>query len=244
MNASCPAQLTQLIIHFGSKQALDIGGLGEKTVSQMVDKELVHDVADLFLLNQEDLLTLNRMAEKSAANLVDEIQGSKETVTLPRLIYALGIPHVGRAMADQLAFRFRTLDDLAEAPQEEIVSIEAFGDTVASAIREWFDKKTNQRLIRKLKDEGLNPQAEKQEDRLAGKTVVITGSLEKLSRDEAKWKIRRQGGKASSSVSGNTDYLVIGRNPGHNKTEAAREHGTKTLSEDEFLDLVGSLKDS
>lgn len=238
-NASCPAQLKQRIIHLGSQQSLDIDGLGEKIVDQLVDKHLVKDIADIFDLTVDDLINLERMGKKNAQNLVDAIQKSKEKVTLPRLIFGLGIPHVGRALASDLALAFGSLDNLAQADQDDLMAVEGMGRTIASAIVHWFDNEKNQKLIKKLKEHGLDPQAERRGKRLEGKTLVLTGSLESMTRDEAQEAIRQQGGKATSSVSGNTDYLVAGSDPGQTKMQDAQEHDIEVIDEEEFLKLLG-----
>ncbi|MFW6107371.1 MAG: NAD-dependent DNA ligase LigA [bacterium] len=238
-NASCPAQLKQGITHFGSKHALDIDGLGEKLVDQLVEKGLVEDLADLFELSTDRLAALERMGEKSAQNLVDALQKAKDKVTLPRLIYGLGIPHVGRAVASDLALAFGSLDDLAQADEEELVEMEGMGRTMASAIAQWFRNEKNQKLLQRLKKHGLDPKSKKKSSRLEGTTIVVTGALDSMSREEAQEAIRLAGGQASSSVSSKTDYLVVGANPGRSKTRDAEEHGIKTIAEEEFLELLG-----
>ncbi len=239
LNARCPAQLKQRIIHFGGKEALDIEGLGEKTVDQMVERDLVEDIADLYDLTVDDVKHLDRMGSKSSKNLVDAIQESKDRASLADLFFGLGIPHVGRATADDLALEFGSPDRLADADEDDLLEMEGMGRTMASAIAQWFREKRNRDLIDRLKKIGLDPKEEKRGDRLEGKTVVITGSLDSMSRDEAKKAVRREGGNASSSVSGNTDYLVVGSDPGETKQEDAREHGVETIDEKRFLELIG-----
>jgi len=238
VNASCPAQLKQRIIHFGSKEALDIEGLGEKTVDQLVDRGMVEDLADLFGLDVEQVAALDRMAEKSAGNLVNAIARSKERATLPKLIYGLGIPHVGRAAAEDLARAFGSMDRLAAAETRDLESVPGMGRTMAEAIADWFSSEKNRRLLKELKQEGLNPKTEDRGDRLEGLTVVITGELDAMTREEAEEAVRAQGGNPTSSVSGNTDYLVVGANPGSAKQEDARRHNTPVLDEDGFLELL------
>jgi DNA ligase (NAD+) len=238
-NTSCPAQLKQSITHFGSKQALDIDGLGEKIVDQLVEKDLVEDLADLFDLTVDELAGLERMAEKSAQNLVNAIEEAKERLTLPRFIYGLGIRHVGRAVANDLASAFGSIDELAQADEERLLGLEGIAETMASAITQWFHNEKNQKLLEKLKAHGINPKAETKSDRLDGLTIVVTGALESMSRDEAQEAIRKQGGRAASSVSGNTDYLVVGADPGSSKTSAAEKHGVETIDEEKFLELLG-----
>lgn len=238
-NASCPAQIVGRILHFGSRPALDIDGLGEKLVQQLVDREIVEDLADLFDLQAEDLVRLERVGEKSADNLVRSIRQARDRVTLRRLVYGLGIPHVGRALAQELAGTFGSLDALAKATEEEIAEVEGVGEKVASAVAGWFDAEENRRLIERLKERGLAPRAERTGSRLEGKTIVITGSLESMTRDEAREAVERQGGRVSSSVSGETDLLVVGADPGRRKLEDAEAEGTKRIGARELLKLLG-----
>jgi DNA ligase (NAD+) len=237
-NASCPAQLKQSIHHFGSAQALDIDGLGEKIVDGLVEEGLVEDVADLFDLTAEDLKRLPLVEEKKSGNLIDAIEGSRKNVTLPRLIFALGIPHVGRTVAGDLAREYKSLESLAKADEEDLRSKEGMGPTMASAVAQWFANEKNRKLIRKLRERGLDPKTEKAGSRLEGKTFVISGSLSSMSREEAKEAIRRQGGRATSSVSSETDYLVVGSDPGTTKPKAAEEHGTRVIEEAEFKKMI------
>jgi len=240
-NVSCPAQLKETIKHWGSKQACDIDGLGDKIVDQLVDRGLVHDVAGLYDLTVEKVADLERMAEKSASNLVKEIAKSREA-TLARVILGLGIRHVGRAMAETLAGEFGALDALAAADAERLLQVPDVGPEVAAAIREWFTNEKNRRLVAKLKAHGIDPRMKKKEaagGRLAGKTLVITGELASMSRDEAGELVRREGGRAASSVSAGTDYLVVGAKPGGTKMRAAEKHKTPILDEKAFLGLVG-----
>jgi len=242
-NVSCPAQLKETIKHWGSKQACDIDGLGDKIVDQLVDRGLVHDVADLYDLGAEQVAELERMAEKSASNLLGQIAASKQA-TLARVILGLGVRHVGRAMAETLAGEFGSLDALAAADEARLLEVPDVGPEVAAAIREWFTSEKNRRLVAKLKAHGIDPRMKKKEaaaGRLAGKTLVITGELESMSRDEAEELVRREGGKAASGVSANTDYLVAGAKPGGTKMRAAEKHKTPILDEKAFLKLVGKL---
>jgi len=238
-NAACPAQVKEGIRHFGSQEALDVDGLGEKVVDQLVDRGMVEDFADLFHLTVDQVKELDRMAEKSARNLVTALQNAKEEATLARVIYGLGIPHVGRSVAGDLALEFGSLRALAQASQEDLEAMEDMGETMASAIRQWFDNQDNQRLLERLRDLGLDPREGKRGSRLKGLTLVLTGSLDSFTRDEAQDAIRRQGGDPTSSVSSNTDYLVVGSDPGDTKLEDARKHDVETLDEEEFLDLLG-----
>ncbi len=240
LNAQCPAVIRERVQHFGAKKALDIDGLGEATVEHLVRLDLVSTPAGLFNLKKKDAKRIPGFAGKSAENLVKAIEDSKDRVTLSRLIYALGIPYVGTAMADELAGEFGTIDDLADASESALESMEGMGHTMAQAIRSWFKEEGNRDLVKRLKNAGLNPKARKRGKKLRGKTIVITGTLESMSRDEAEERVRMQGGNATGSVSGNTDYLVVGSNPGQKKMDAADEHETERLDEESFLSLVGS----
>ncbi|MFP4214692.1 MAG: NAD-dependent DNA ligase LigA [Phycisphaerae bacterium] len=239
-NTACPAQRTQSIIHFASKEALDIDGLGEKIARQLVDEELVTTPPDLFELDAEDLRQLDRLAETSAENLLDAIETARtDNATLPRVIYALGIPHVGRATADDLAIEFGSLDALADADQDDLTQSAGLGTTMAGAIVQWFDNDRNRTLIERLKKHGIDPTLRQRSDRLEGTTFVITGTLSTMDRDEAKQAIRLAGGQAGAGVSDNTDYLVVGKNPGRRKLSDAEQHHTEQIDEDEFLKKLG-----
>lgn len=235
----CPAQLKGRIQHFASKEGLDIERLGEETVSALVERGFVKDLADLFRLGVEDFLELEGFAEKSAHQLVETIQKSKR-VELQRFLYALGIPEVGRATARDLANHFRSLDAARHASQGELEQIAGIGPKMSEAIHEFFREQRNQRAIDALLDVGVRlvePKRGKAR-RLAGKTFVLTGSLDRFSRSEAKKRIESLGGHTTSSVSGETDYLVVGTEPGQ-KLEQAKAHGVKRLSEKQFLILLG-----
>jgi DNA ligase (NAD+) len=233
VNPSCPARLEQSIQHFASKSALDIDGLGSERVAQLVASGKVQDLADLFDLTEADLTPLERMGKKSARNLVQAIAEARRKATLPRLIHGLGIPHVGRALAGDLARELGSLDRLAEADPEQLLALQGVGATVASAIVGWFSNEANRALIRKLKQHGLNPTVSTtaRQGPLQGKTVVLTGSLEGMTRSEAKEAIEQAGGRTTGSVSSNTDWLVVGAEPGETKQQDAREHGVETISE-------------
>ncbi|MGB2779905.1 MAG: NAD-dependent DNA ligase LigA [Phycisphaerae bacterium] len=240
-SASCPAQLKEHVKHFGSKQALNIDGLGDKVVAQLVDGGLVKDVADLYDLGVEPLADLDRMGEKSATNLVEAIAGSRKA-SLPRVLFGLGIRHVGRALAETLAAEFGSLEALAEADTERLLAVPDVGPEVAASVVEWFANAANRALVEKLREHGIDPKMKKVPGgggRLAGKTVVVTGELESMTREEAQEAVRREGGKAAGSVSKNTDYLVAGAKPGSMKMRAAEKHGTEILDETAFVRLVG-----
>ncbi len=239
-SASCPAQLKEHVKHFGSKQALDIDGLGDKIVDQLVDCGLVKDVADLYDLTAEQAAGLERMAEKSAANLVEAIAGSREA-SLPRVLFGLGIRHVGRALAETLAGEFGSLEAIAKADAERLLAVPDVGPEVAASIVEWFASPANRALVEKLKKHGIDPKMKRAAGgggRLAGKTIVVTGELESMTREEAQEAVRREGGKAAGSVSKSTDYLVAGAKPGSTKMRSAEKHGTEILDEAAFLKLL------
>jgi DNA ligase (NAD+) len=243
VNASCPAKRKESLLHFAGRHAMDIDGLGEKIVDQLVDKGLVKDFADLYELKLDDVAALERMAKKSAQNLLDEIKASKSN-TLARLIYALGIRFVGERTGQLLADHFGDLTKLADAAVEELVEVPEVGPKVAQSIADFFSEPANQKLIRQLKEKGLKMTEEREapvDTRLAGKTFVFTGALARRSRDEARAEVARHGGKASESVSKLTDYVVVGADPG-SKYDKARSLGVTVLTEDEFDQLlVGKL---
>ncbi len=242
-NASCPAQIKEGIRHFGSKHAMDIDGLGDKLVDQLVDRGLIRSFADLYDLGEADLARLERMGRKSAANLVREIEKSK-TASLARLILALGIPQVGRATAEDLARSFGSLEALASAGRERLLRLREVGPSLAGAITQWFSLPENRALIRELAKHGIDPKAATQRgaDRLAGTTICITGELSSMTREEAEEAVRALGGKAASSVTKETDYLVVGEKPGASKMTAAQRYGTKRIGERAFRKLIGARR--
>lgn len=241
-NKNCFAQKQRNLIHFVSKKAFDIDGLGEKIVIQLMEEGLLKTPADIFRLEKDDLLPLERFAEKSAENLVAAISQAKKT-TLPRLIYALGIPHVGEETAIALAGHFGAIEKLLEAKESELADIPDIGPVVGKSIIGWLADKRNRRLIIDLLEAGVEvarQKAVKKEGPLAGKKIVVTGTLSSLSREEAKEKIRNAGGDWVSSVSKNTDFVVAGQNPG-SKADKAKELGLKIIGEKEFLKLLQYL---
>lgn len=237
-NTSCPARLREAIIHFASTESMDIRGLGEKLADQLVGKRIVKNLADIYALRREDLKRLVRMGDKSAHNLIHSIERSMQTATLGRLIYGLGIPHVGRALATDLTATFPSLDKFARADERTLRSA-GLGPAVSSAIGDWLANRANQELIKRLKGSGVDPKLERKGTRLEGKTFAFTGELSSTTREQASAAVIQQGGRVSDSVSRNTDFLVVGSRPGGTKTQAARKYGTKTLSEEGFLRRVG-----
>jgi DNA ligase (NAD+) len=243
VNASCPAKRRETLLHFAGRHAMNIDGLGDKIVDQLVEKGMVKDVADLYELKLDEVAALDRMAEKSAQNLLGEIAASKSS-SLARLIYALGIRFVGERTGQLLADHFGSLPKLAEATLEELEEVPEVGPKVSQAIAEFFSEPANRKLIQRLKDEGLKmteKRAAPEDTRFVGQAFVFTGALERRSRDEAAAEVSRHGGKVSSSVSKLTDYVVVGADPG-SKYDKARSLGVTILSEDEFDDLLAGRR--
>jgi DNA ligase (NAD+) len=240
VNAACPAKRKESLLHYASRHAMNIDGLGDKIVDQLVDKGLVKDVADLYSLKEDQVAALDRMAEKSALNLLEEIGGSKKN-SLARLIYALGMRFVGERTGQLLAEHFSSLEELAAAKEEDLEAVPEVGPKVAAAIVEFFSEPANRQLIKKLHKAGVNPTAEKREvksQKLAGKSFVFTGGLANRSREEAGELVQQHGGKVSGSVSKKTDYVVVGTDPG-SKYDKAKELGVPVLTESEFEKLIG-----
>lgn len=236
----CPAQRMGAILHFASRHAMDIEGLGDKLVLQLVDKGMVKTVVDIYRLKKDKLADLERMAEKSAQNLLGQIEKSK-TITLARFLHALGIPQVGEATAQLLADHFGSIDDLMEAKRATLEAIHGIGPNMAEDIYEFFHEKHNRGVIRNLLKAGIHwPKLvrAKKDSPLSGKTFVLTGGLASMSREEARRKLQLLGAKITESVSKKTDYVVVGEDPG-SKADKARELGVTMLDEKEFLKLLG-----
>ena len=238
INPECPAQALRNLIHFASRDAMDIDGLGTAVASQLVEKGLVHSVADLYALTQEQLLTLDKFKEKSADNLHKAIERSKEN-NLDKLLFGFGIRNIGDKAAALLAEHFGTLEAIREAGVEAISEIDGFGGVMAQSIVEFFAKDGTADVVHRLADAGVNMKwkGEPKGDKLAGKTLVVTGTLETLSRSEAEALIVRNGGKASGSVSKKTSYVVAGAAAGSKLTKA-QSLGVPVLTEEEFLALL------
>jgi len=239
-NINCPAQLKEGIRHFASKLAMNIDGLGEKLIDQLVDKGLVKSYADLYFLQPQQLAGLERMAEKSAQNIIAAIDRSRE-VTLERFIYALGIRHVGEHMARVLAEEFGSLEALQQAEAERLQQIHEVGPQVAESVSSFFREKKNLATIQRLQKGGVKIRASARpkaaDPNFAGKTFVFTGALEKFTREEAERLVEERGGRAASSVSRKTNYVVAGPGAG-SKLDKAREWGVPILSEEDFLKMI------
>ncbi len=239
VNTSCPAQFLRNVIHFASREAMDIEGMGEAVCEQLADCGLVKTAADIYALTEEDINSLERMGKKSAQNLINAINKSKEN-DLSSLIFAFGIRNIGKTASTALARRFGTLDALMEATAEEIQSEDGFGSVMAESIVEFFSREDTQELIFRLKGYGVNmtSQAEEQTDnRFEGKTFVLTGTLETMTRQEGEALVVSFGGKASSSVSKKTSYVVAGENAGSKLTKA-QTLGITVLTEAKFIEMT------
>ena len=236
--AECPAQRLRNLTHFASRNAMDINGLGPAVLNQLIDKGLVQTAADLYDLTAADIAPLDHMGEKSAANAVAAIYKSRDN-DLWRLIFALGIRQVGEKAAKVLARRFGTLQALAQAAEEELTTIDDVGPITAAYIRQWMDSPQSQDLMHRLEAAGVNVSCKEEilDSRFAGMTFVLTGSLEKFTRDEAGQMIEQRGGRSASSVSKKTTYVVAGPGAG-SKLRRAQELNIPVLTEDEFLELL------
>lgn len=237
-NPECPAQLVRHMIHFSSRDAMDIDGLGPALIEQLVERELVASPADLYRLTQPQLQELERMGEKSSQNLLQAIERSKEN-DLYRLVYALGIPHIGLKAAKLLAAHFGSMDAIFQASAEEIAEIDGFGGIMAESIRQFFDLSSTAHLIGRLRDAGVNLLSKTvvNDTRFAGKTFVLTGTLPTMTRAEASAVIEKLGGKVSGSVSKKTSYVLAGEEAGSKLTKA-QQLGVPILTEEEFLQMV------
>jgi DNA ligase (NAD+) len=237
---ACPAQIKENLAHFVSRGAMDMDGLGYKFLEQMVDKKLIFDQADLFFLKKEDVMKMDRMGDKLAENLLSAIDRSRNP-SLTNLIFALGIRNVGYHLADVLAKNFRSIDNLAKQPLEDLTEIHEIGPIVAESIYNFFHNPKNLKVLEKLKKGGVKFPEEKvvaKKTPLSGKTFVLTGRLDSITRDEARKFIENMWGKVSSSVSKKTDFVVVGADPG-SKYDKALKLGVKTINEEELRKLIG-----
>jgi DNA ligase (NAD+) len=231
VNQKCPAKLRETILHFASRGVMNIDGMGDALVTQLTEKGMVKDVADIYKLSKDKLLSLERMGEKSAENVLREIENSKK-LPLERVIYGLGIRFVGERTAQFLAEHFGNIEDLVKAGEEELQQVEEVGPRIAKSIVEFFGEPKNRELVDELRGAGLTLKGKKKErgTKLAGKTFVLTGTLTNYSRDEAKKMIEDAGGKVAASVSKKTDYVVAGRDAG-SKLDKAKELGVTVIDE-------------
>ena len=237
---ACPAQIKENLAHFVSRGAMDMEGLGYKFLEQMVDKKVIQDQGDLYFLKKEDLMKMDRMGDKLAENLLNAIDKSRHP-TLTNLIYALGIRNVGYHLAGVLAKRFRSIDNLARQTIEDLTQVHEIGPIVAESIHNFFHNPKNLKVIEKLRRGGVKfpvEQAEVKETPLSGKTFVLTGGLDSFTRDEARRIIEDMGGRVSSSVSKETDFVIVGKDPG-SKYDSALKLGIKALNEEEFKKMIG-----
>jgi DNA ligase (NAD+) len=241
VNVSCPVRRRESFLHFAGRHAMNIDGLGEKIVDQLIEKNVVKDFADLYKLDLESLANLDRMAEKSAQNLVDEIAASKSN-SLARLTYAIGMPFVGERTAQLLAEHFGSMDKLATASAEKLMEVGEVGPKVAEGVLEFFSESANRKLIERLRAAGVNMKEEKAAPisaKFAGKTFVFTGTMANRTREEAEALVAAHGGKAGGSVSKKTSYVVVGSDAG-SKLEKAKSLGVPTLDESQFEKLVSA----
>jgi DNA ligase (NAD+) len=239
VNANCPAKLRESILHFASRHVMNIEGMGDALVTQLNDRGMVKNVADIYSLTKENLLSLERMGDKSAQNILDEIENSKK-LPLERVIFGLGIRFVGERTAQFLAEHFGSMDAIMKASAEELEEVDEVGPRIAESIAEFFHEPRNRQLVERLRDAGLTLKGKRRErgTRLAGKTFVLTGTLSRFTRDEAKKKIEDAGGRVSGSVSKKTDYVVAGSDAG-SKLDKAKELGVAVIGENEMEELLG-----
>jgi len=243
-NPSCPAKLRESLLHYASRRAMNIEGLGDAIVHQLMSNNLVRHIPDIYNLRIEGLIDLERMGPKSSQNLLDEIEQSKDR-NVARLIFALGIRFVGERTAQTLATHFKNVDGLARAAYEELLQIQDVGPKVAESVVFFFDQSENIELLNRLKQAGLNfadrKGLEEGKKLLAGQTFVLTGKLSRFTREEATAIIQNLGGQVVSSVSSKTSYVIAGEAPG-SKFQKARSLGVQTLDESQFQKLIDSLK--
>ena len=238
VNPDCPSQLLRTLIHFCSRDAMDIEGMGEAVLAAFVEKGLVHTADDLFHLRKEDIAAIDRMGDKSAENLLAAAEKSKQN-DLSRLLFALGIRHIGQKAGALLASKFGTIDAIMDATEEEILQIDGFGAIMAKSVVDFFALPASRELIERFRESGVNLKstAEVIDDRFAGQTFVLTGSLSRFTRKEASEMIEARGGKTASSVSKKTTYVLAGEDAG-SKLQKANELGITVLSEEEFLSMI------
>jgi DNA ligase (NAD+) len=240
VNVNCPAKLRESLLHFASRHVMNIEGLGDALVDQLLARGFVHNIADLYSLTEEDLLQLERMGKKSAENVLREIEASKK-LPLERVIFGLGIRMVGERTAEFLAEHFGSMDVLMQASEDELVEVNEVGPRIAASIREFFAEEKNVKLIERLRGAELTFIGDRKVrgTRFAGLTFVLTGALPTYSRDDAKKMIEDEGGKVSGSVSRKTSYVVAGEDAG-SKLDKATSLGVKVISEAELLEMLAN----
>ncbi|MBD3254724.1 MAG: NAD-dependent DNA ligase LigA [Candidatus Lokiarchaeota archaeon] len=238
VNAQCPAQVKQRIEHWGSREAMEIDGLGPKLLDKLVDQGLAENIADIYELKKSDLTSIERMGKKSSENLLKSIENSKNR-DLSKVLFGLGITYIGEHIARVLTENYHSIDDLIDASEQELENIDEIGPKIAQSIVAFFNEEKNLDLIKRLKKHGINMEKEMESraNFLDGKKFVFTGALEKYTRAEASEQVRKYGGRITSSVSGETDYLVVGKNPG-SKLEEAKNQDVKIIDEERFLSLL------
>ncbi len=241
-DSGCPPQIKGRIEHFIGRKAMNIDGMGSETIEQLVNEGLIKDYADLYSLKEEDLLPLERMAEKTVSNLLNGLSASKE-VPFERVLFSMGIRYVGETVAKKLARHFKNVDNLLNASFEDLISVDEIGDRIAESLIEFFTKEENRNTLERLRRSGLNFElAESQladmSDKLAGNTFVVSGVFTQFSRDEIKAEIEKNGGKVSGSISGKTNYLVAGENMGPSKKAKAEKLGVNIISEEELIKMT------
>ncbi len=242
VNAQCPAQVKQRIVHWGDRDAMDIDGLGTKLVNKLVDNGLIHNIADLYELKLSELKKIDRMGEKSSQNLLDSIKESKEK-GLARVLFGIGIPYVGQHIARIFADNFRNIEKIIKASKHHLEAIDEIGPQIAESVVSFFEEEKNKELIERLKNHGVKMISEEERHKqfLDGKKFVFTGALNKYTRDQASEYVRMFGGRITSSISSVTDFLVVGENPG-SKLENAKQENTTIINESEFLKMLDKKK--
>lgn len=238
VNAQCPAQVKQRLVHWGDREAMNIKGLGPKLLDRLVENGILKNIADIYELSEKDLVEIERMAHKSAQNLLEEIEESK-TRGLSKVLYGLGITYVGDHIARILSEHYDSINEIMNASQRELENIDEIGPRIAESVVSFFDNEKNQKLIGDLREHGVKMEMEKEKKVkfLDGKKFVFTGALDTYTRAEASEKVREAGGRVTSSVSGETNYIVVGENPGSKLGEAKKE-GTTILDEEQFLSML------
>ncbi|MBR9831890.1 NAD-dependent DNA ligase LigA [bacterium] len=240
---ACPPQIKGKMAHFISRKAMDIDGLGEETIQQLYESGLIKNISDIYDLTVEQLLPLERMAEKSANNLVDGVEASKK-IPFERVLFAIGIRFVGETVAKKLAKGLKNIENIQNATIEELVAIDEIGDKIAESVHHFFAEEKNRELIKKLKEKGLQfeiveTESTQASNKLEGQTFVVSGVFEKFSRDDLKQAIEDHGGKNVGSISAKTNYLIAGDKMGPAKKEKAEKLGVTIISEDDFIEMVG-----